>query len=150
MTRYSEPKIIAILRQAEGGVPVAELCREHGMSIASSSSAFSRLASDTVIPECFAFHAWNVPSDIPCLLQRSAHFAPASCTCKIPMICSFVRFAFFIVRPLYGPDSNHFCRKNPVAGHSLFAEAEVGGDHDTGAVLKFTNRTEEQCPANCA
>ena len=37
MTRYSEPKIIAILRQAEGGVPVAELCREHGMSIASSS-----------------------------------------------------------------------------------------------------------------
>ena len=34
MTRYSEPKIIAILRQAEGGVPVAELLREHGMSIA--------------------------------------------------------------------------------------------------------------------
>jgi len=25
----------AILRQAEGGVPVAELCREHGMSNAS-------------------------------------------------------------------------------------------------------------------
>lgn len=25
----------AILRQAEGGVPVAELCREHGMSDAS-------------------------------------------------------------------------------------------------------------------
>ena len=32
MTRYSEPKILAILRQAEGGVPVSELCREHGMS----------------------------------------------------------------------------------------------------------------------
>jgi hypothetical protein len=31
MTRYSEPQIIAILRQAGGGVPVAELCREHGM-----------------------------------------------------------------------------------------------------------------------
>ena len=30
MTRYSEPQILAILRQAEGGVPVAELCREHG------------------------------------------------------------------------------------------------------------------------
>jgi transposase len=29
MTRYSEPQILAILRQAEGGVPVAELCREH-------------------------------------------------------------------------------------------------------------------------
>ena len=35
MTRYSEPQILAILRQAEGGEPVAELCREHGMSNAS-------------------------------------------------------------------------------------------------------------------
>jgi putative transposase len=33
--RYSEPQILSILRQAEGGVPVAELCREHGMSDAS-------------------------------------------------------------------------------------------------------------------
>ena len=35
MTRYSEPQILAILRQAEGGVPVSELCREHGMGNAS-------------------------------------------------------------------------------------------------------------------
>jgi len=35
MTRYSEPQILAILHQAEGGVPVAELCREDGMSNAS-------------------------------------------------------------------------------------------------------------------
>jgi putative transposase len=35
MTRYSEPQILAILRQAEGGVPVSVLCREHGMSNAS-------------------------------------------------------------------------------------------------------------------
>ena len=33
--RYTEAQIIAILRQAEGGMPVAELCREHGMSNAS-------------------------------------------------------------------------------------------------------------------
>ncbi len=31
MTRYSDAQILAILRQAEGGGPVAELCREHGM-----------------------------------------------------------------------------------------------------------------------
>ena len=31
MTRYSERQILAILRQAEGGVLVGELCREHGM-----------------------------------------------------------------------------------------------------------------------
>ena len=30
-SRYTEPQILAILRQADGGVPVAELCREHGM-----------------------------------------------------------------------------------------------------------------------
>ena len=35
MMRYSEPQILAILRQAEGGEPVSELCREHGMSNAS-------------------------------------------------------------------------------------------------------------------
>jgi putative transposase len=35
MTRFSEPQILVILRQAEGGVPVGELCREHGMSTAS-------------------------------------------------------------------------------------------------------------------
>ena len=34
-SRYTEAQIIAILRQAEGGVPVAELCREHGMINAS-------------------------------------------------------------------------------------------------------------------
>ena len=31
-SRYTEPQILSILRQTEGGVPVAELCREHGMS----------------------------------------------------------------------------------------------------------------------
>ncbi len=35
MSRFSEPQILAILRQAEGGVPVPGLCREHGMSTAS-------------------------------------------------------------------------------------------------------------------
>jgi putative transposase len=35
MSRFSEPQILAILRQAQGGVPVPELCREHGMSTAS-------------------------------------------------------------------------------------------------------------------
>ena len=33
-SRSSESQIMAILEQAEGGVPVPELCREHGMSSA--------------------------------------------------------------------------------------------------------------------
>lgn len=32
--RYSDSQIISILKQAEAGTPVAELCREHGMSSA--------------------------------------------------------------------------------------------------------------------
>ncbi len=34
-TRYSDAQIMGILNQAEGGAPVSELCREHGMSSAS-------------------------------------------------------------------------------------------------------------------
>ena len=34
-SRYTEAQILAILRQGEGAVPVAELCREHGTSNAS-------------------------------------------------------------------------------------------------------------------
>ena len=33
-SRFTESQIMAILRQAEGGVPVLELCREHQMSSA--------------------------------------------------------------------------------------------------------------------
>lgn len=33
--RFSDAQIMTILKQAEGGVPVSELCREHGMSSAS-------------------------------------------------------------------------------------------------------------------
>ena len=34
-SRYADSHIIAILRQAEAGSPIPELCREHGMSTAS-------------------------------------------------------------------------------------------------------------------
>ena len=33
--RFRDAQIMGILKQAEGGVPVSELCREHGMSSAS-------------------------------------------------------------------------------------------------------------------
>ena len=33
--RYSDAQIMGILKQAEAGTPVSELCREHGMSSAS-------------------------------------------------------------------------------------------------------------------
>lgn len=33
-SKFSDAQIIAILKQAEEGIPVAELCREHGISTA--------------------------------------------------------------------------------------------------------------------
>jgi putative transposase len=33
-SRFTEAQIVAILRQAEGGMPVPDLCREHGISSA--------------------------------------------------------------------------------------------------------------------
>ena len=34
-SRFSEEQIIAILKEHEAGVPVADLCRKHGVSTAS-------------------------------------------------------------------------------------------------------------------
>jgi putative transposase len=34
-SRYTDSQIMAILKQAEAGAPIPELCREHGMSAAS-------------------------------------------------------------------------------------------------------------------
>jgi putative transposase len=33
-SRFSDSQIIAILKQAEAGIPAPELCREHGISTA--------------------------------------------------------------------------------------------------------------------
>lgn len=33
-SKYSDGQIMVILKQAESGTPVSELCREHGMSSA--------------------------------------------------------------------------------------------------------------------
>ena len=39
-SRFTDSQIMAILKQAEAGTPVAELCREHGMS----STSFCEVA----------------------------------------------------------------------------------------------------------
>ncbi len=36
-SRFTEPQIMALLRQAESGVAVPELCREHGHGISTAS-----------------------------------------------------------------------------------------------------------------
>lgn len=49
-SRYTEAQILAILRQTEGGVPVVELCRAHGMSNASFYKWRCRARADREVP----------------------------------------------------------------------------------------------------
>lgn len=51
-----------------------------------SSSAFSLLAFDTVLAANLSFQFQKAPPDKPCLQHRSTHFAPASCSARMPMI----------------------------------------------------------------
>jgi putative transposase len=37
-SRFTDSQIIAVLNEAEGGIPVPELCRTHGISSANSTS----------------------------------------------------------------------------------------------------------------
>jgi len=40
-SRFTDSQIIAILKQADAGTPVSELCREHGMSSAPALGFFN-------------------------------------------------------------------------------------------------------------
>jgi hypothetical protein len=57
----------------------------------SSSSAFSRRASETSNPPYFAFHLYSVALEMPCRRQSSSGLAPASCSRSTPMICSSLK-----------------------------------------------------------
>lgn len=46
--RYTEEQIIGILNEAEAGMPVADLCRKHGMSDASFYNWRSKYGGMTV------------------------------------------------------------------------------------------------------
>jgi putative transposase len=50
--RFRDAQIMGILKQAEDGVPVSELCREHGMNCASFykwRAKFGRLNASMVL-----------------------------------------------------------------------------------------------------
>ena len=48
-SRFTDSQILSVLKQAENGVPVPELCREHGMS------------SATFISDALSSEAWLRP-----------------------------------------------------------------------------------------
>ena len=47
--RYNDAQILSILKQAEGGVPVSDLCREHGMSGASFYKWWAKFGGMNVV-----------------------------------------------------------------------------------------------------
>src|SRR5215470_8164788 len=57
---------------------------------------------------------------MPCLRQTSPVFALASCSRKIPMICSSVNRLAFMSIPSQVMDSTHFWRKSRGPGHVVY------------------------------
>ena len=57
-SRYTEAQIIAVLRQAEGGMPGAELCGEHGMMPLPGNGLFSNHDRERVVPQ-MADEVWG-------------------------------------------------------------------------------------------
>nr|WP_319242861.1 transposase [uncultured Propionivibrio sp.] len=58
--RFSEEQIIGFLKQAEAGVPVKELCRQHGFSDASFYTWRAKFGGmtvpDAIVSESLPFH----------------------------------------------------------------------------------------------
>ena len=50
-SRYSDSQIVAILKQAESGTTVSELCREHGMSSATFYKWRAKYGGMDAIPD---------------------------------------------------------------------------------------------------
>ena len=42
-SRFTDSQIMAIFKQAEAGMPAPELCREHGISIASLNKMYAKV-----------------------------------------------------------------------------------------------------------
>jgi|GEM_PF-478452 putative transposase len=60
-SRFTDAQILAILKQGEGGVPVADLCRKHGISNA-TFYIYGRLSRRKRFEICFDLN-W-VPTSI--------------------------------------------------------------------------------------
>ena len=77
----------------------------------SSSSDFSRFASETVNLPYLAFQLYSVASEIPCLRARSAAVAPSSCSLKNRDDCSSENLLRLIRPSFQCPDFNYRWRK---------------------------------------
>ncbi len=113
------------LPEAHEARPQSSICSASSFfSLAfSSSSAFSRLASETSMPPYFGPSSYKMSLLKSRACGKSAAFAPASFSFSTAMICSSVKSLLLHPSVLNGPDSNQFWRKFSV-GRSAPAEGE--------------------------
>jgi len=80
-SRFTESQIVAILKEGEAGMPVAELCRKHDVSNATYYQWKSKY-SGVQVPSLRDYASWRlrIPSSNACMLiwrwrmQRSRTF----------------------------------------------------------------------------
>lgn len=75
-SRYSEAQIVSILKEAENGVPVPELCRTHGMS----SAAFYQWRSK------FGGLDWSAPIEWSSLNVNAWWASVLSASCFLALV----------------------------------------------------------------
>ena len=61
-SRYTDCRIIAILKQAQAGTPVLELCRENGMSSANFYKWRAKVVKPSILRECKKSAAQSSPT----------------------------------------------------------------------------------------
>ena len=107
-----------------GDDELARLCEQVKDKIASVEPDALRPS----IPPNLAFHAYRDADDMPCLRQSSATGTPASCSFKIPMICSSEKRDRFS-RPVLSsrPDFSFIWRNYRGSKHSECLVVSVRG-----------------------
>ena len=64
-SRFSDHQILSILKQAEAGTSVPDICREHGISCSTSTTLAGRVASFnlvTQLPHLECYREWESSS----------------------------------------------------------------------------------------
>ncbi len=75
-SRYTDSQILAILKQAEAGTPVPDLCREHGMSSASFYGYLQNVVGMALLIRM-------APTPVLCNIWLAGGFSSSTDSCKL-------------------------------------------------------------------
>ena len=138
-SRFSDSQIIAVLKQAEGGSPVPELCREHGIPcVYATGPLVEPLCSESVplLRKTAATRHVTVGDT-----QREFPLADVSSVSKISVAGSNQGLPIIQDPPTYDPDS-HGDRMNPLLGSASATDAAWT---DTGCAVPCNQELPIYC-----